>query len=897
MNCQDAKQQMDLRVHELVLDAEGRAGGGAPSPYPLPQGGRGGLEGSRGEDSSNQDVSDWSELDAHLDACPQCRAEFEELRRVRRLLATAANDRPNDTEVQTMWTALQAAVAIPATTSLANPKGWWVRNRSLVVSMTGVAAVLMLAFQLGNLHESGFPFGAVRRPAPFSHVDTSLPTGSATSMTQDDPSGWGIPVHKDDARQNREPARVAKGPGSPDRSKAAVLSLGDVRLDAQNEPNFRVPDFGRSAPIIDLQKTSQGGGGGGGGGLPPPGLPPEPPERIANAGGLTAHADVSEHADDYGRVSYGYRVPSGPRDKEERNAATSKAGVSPPNGTKDVAALADTPPAQTQSPVPPNLKIIKTGGLTVQVPAYGDSIARVEKIVQEKSGFIADGSTREEGGGALVGRIVIRVPPERFEETFTALKAVGRVESENVKAADVTAEYVDVEARIHSLQITEERLRDLIANKSFVDKIASLLEVEKELNRVRTEIEQFQGQLRVMADRVGLSTIVLTLREPGRTVPSASLSVEVSTLDEASRRLGDMLAKTDGRLASGKTSKRSDGTLMGNYQLETTLARFAEAVSGVEALGRVEERQVKDQQFNEAGEPWAKQVKCTIALVLFERSRQLPTATVRLEVEKLDEAMKRLGDILQAHDAALASNQATRQSDGSNTAEVRVRVSAGRFAALFEALAPLGRMTSKAVSGEAGRIVGGAAAVPCDVALTLAEKPREVPRGTMSVEVEAFETTRQALSRAIAERQVQVLSSSSSQRNDGTWQGTFRLGVPAKDMEAFVGKVEAFGRVAARQISGLGLGDLSRTDPDALGTIDLTIGEKSTIAPAPDESAASIRARVRDGLGGFYTSIGLIAYGLVVLLPWLLLAGLLGWLVARTRRTLRNRRNVRPQTA
>jgi len=851
MNCQDAKQRMDLRVHEWMLDAEGHAGG-----VTLPKD-------REGEDPSNGHVSDWSELDAHLDACPQCRAEFEELRRVRRLLATAANDRPNDMEVQTMWTALQAAVAIPATASVANPKGWWVRNRSLVASLTGVAAVLMLAFQLGNLHYGGFSSGTVRLPASFTNVDASHPTGSAAPDFAAMTRGQGdlsIP-----RSSNEEPARIERL--KPPKASARIERLGEVQ-----------------ASLGDVSGTAKS--------EPAPPLPPEPAERSSNSAGVTAHADVSVHADDYRQISYGYQVPSGPRDKEERNAATSKAGLSPPNGTKDVAALADTPPPQIQSPVPQNLKIIKTGELTVQVPVYGDSIARVEKIVQEKSGYIADGSTREEAGGALVGRMVIRIPSERFEETFTALKAVGRVESENVKAADVTAEYVDVEARIHSLQITEERLRDLIANKSFVDKIASLLEVEKELNRVRTEIEQFQGQLRVMADRVGLSTIVLTLREPGRTVPSASLSVEVSTLDEAAQRLGDLLAKTDGRLVSGKTSKRSDGTLMGNYQLETSLARFSEVVSGVEALGRVEERQVKDQQFNEAGEPWAKQVTCTIALVLFERSRQLPTATVRLEVDKLEEAMKRLGEILQAHDAALASNQATRQSDGSNAAEIRVRVPAGRFAGLFESLAPLGRITSKAVSGEAGRIVGGAAAVPCDVALTLAEKPREIPRGTMSIEVETFETARQALSRTIAERQVQVLNSSSNQRNDGTWQGAFRLGVPAKDMEAFVGKLEAFGRVAARQISGLGLGDLSRTDPDALGVIDLTIGEKSTIAPAPDESAASIRTRVRDGLGGFYTSIGLIAYGIVVLLPWLLLAGLLGWLVARIRTALRNRRAV-----
>jgi hypothetical protein len=69
-----------------------------------------------------------------------------------------------------------------------------------------------------------------------------------------------------------------------------------------------------------------------------------------------------------------------------------------------------------------------------------------------------------------------------------------------------------------------------------------------------------------------------------------------------------------------------------------------------------------------------------------------------------------------------------------------------------------------------------------------------------------------------------------------------------------------------------------------LGVLELTVGEKSALTPAPDEGTASIRARVRDALAGLYTSIGLIAYGLVVLLPWLLLALLLGWIISRVRR-------------
>jgi hypothetical protein len=355
-------------------------------------------------------------------------------------------------------------------------------------------------------------------------------------------------------------------------------------------------------------------------------------------------------------------------------------------------------------------------------------------------------------------------------------------------------------------------------------------------------------------------------------------------LDEAAARLADVLSQAGGRLISGRTHKQGDGTLMGNYQLETTLARFAEVVAAVEHLGRVQERQVTDQQFKPEGESWASRVKCAVTLVLFERSRQLPSGSIWLEVDGIEFAIAQIRKIIDDHEATMASSQTHGTPDGSTGAAIQVRVPAGRFTELLESLATIGRVTNRTSFGEAGAIVGGAAAVPCDLTVTLSEKPREVPRGSMAIEVAAFDPARQALSQAIRERKVQVLNSSSNQRTDGTWQGTFRLGVPAKEMEGFVSALEGLGRVTGRQISGLGLGDLSRVNPDALGTIDLTLGEKTSIAPGPDQATGSIRARIRDGLAGFYASIGMIAYGLVVLLPWLVIAGFVVWLLTRIRR-------------
>jgi hypothetical protein len=128
---------------------------------------------------------------------------------------------------------------------------------------------------------------------------------------------------------------------------------------------------------------------------------------------------------------------------------------------------------------------------------------------------------------------------------------------------------------------------------------------------------------------------------------------------------------------------------------------------------------------------------------------------------------------------------------------------------------------------------------------------------------------------------VHVINSASNQRTHGTWQAKYRLGIKARDMEAVVAALESFGRVETRQINGLGLGDLSRTDPNAVGAIDLVLFEKATIAPAPERAGQSIRAKVRDALAGLYASLGYIVYGLVVLAPWLMIVLVVAWLVSR----------------
>ncbi len=535
------------------------------------------------------------------------------------------------------------------------------------------------------------------------------------------------------------------------------------------------------------------------------------------------------------------------------------------------------------SNVPASAKIIRTGLLNIEVPVYANVATQVEQMVAAHRGFIGDSNVVEQTGGAIVGTVVIRVAAEQFEGLFAALKGLGRVVSEHSDSDDVTAAYVDLEARIVSQRVTEERLHDLVRNKTIVDKVSALLEVERELQRVRSDIERMQGELRVMADRVALSTITLTLSEPKRIVPTASLSVEVGTVDEAGASLGATLTTLNGRLLSGKTHKRSDGTLMATYQLQVPLSRFNELLDAVAAMGRIEERQISDHEFSAVKEPWAANVQCSVALTVFERSRQQPSGTMFVEAGNLEEAVKKLETVLEPTAARIVSSYSVVDPQGASKAEVSLSVPALNFSELVERLGQLGRVQSQSITGETKNASGGAASVLCSIRLMITEVVREVPTGQIIVEVAKFDAARAAVATLVGEKSLQVLDSSSQQNVDGSWRANFELGVEAKDMEEVVGRLEGLGRVASRNMQGIGLGSLSRTDPKALGHLSVSIAEKSAIAPAPEQAGQTLRTHLRDGLEGLYKSVGLIAYGLIVMGPWLAIAILIGWLIGRVR--------------
>ena len=144
---------------------------------------------------------------------------------------------------------------------------------------------------------------------------------------------------------------------------------------------------------------------------------------------------------------------------------------------------------------------------------------KLTQLVKANGGYIAETNVGGASGAQRTGSWKVRVPVENYEAFMAGAQRLGELQSTNSSSQDVTAEFYDVSARIKNKQVEEQRLQDLL--RKATGKLSEVLQVEKELSRVRGEIEQLQGRIRVLSDLSSLTTVTITMREIKDYVPPA----------------------------------------------------------------------------------------------------------------------------------------------------------------------------------------------------------------------------------------------------------------------------------------------------------------------------------------------------------------------------------------
>lgn len=153
-------------------------------------------------------------------------------------------------------------------------------------------------------------------------------------------------------------------------------------------------------------------------------------------------------------------------------------------------------------------KLIKEGSLEYKVDNLVQSRASLLRAVERWKGYVGNESEAHSSDRNST-TIVIRVPAANFDSLLTAATlGVAGFDVKDILVRDVTAEYVDVEARLKAKKEIEKRYLELLGKANTVTEV---LEVEKELGILRADIESIEGRLNVLKSEVAFSTLTITM--------------------------------------------------------------------------------------------------------------------------------------------------------------------------------------------------------------------------------------------------------------------------------------------------------------------------------------------------------------------------------------------------
>lgn len=156
--------------------------------------------------------------------------------------------------------------------------------------------------------------------------------------------------------------------------------------------------------------------------------------------------------------------------------------------------------------------LIRTGTASVEVRDVPAAIVAVRQLASSLGGYVANTSVQSGREQVRTATLELKIPAPQFDRAVNGLEPLGRVEFVNVDAQDVGEEFVDVTARVANARRLEQRLIALLETRT--GRLEDVLAVERELARVREEIERFEGRLRYLSTRVSVSTLTVTVHEP-----------------------------------------------------------------------------------------------------------------------------------------------------------------------------------------------------------------------------------------------------------------------------------------------------------------------------------------------------------------------------------------------
>lgn len=469
-----------------------------------------------------------------------------------------------------------------------------------------------------------------------------------------------------------------------------------------------------------------------------------------------------------------------------------------------------------------NRKLIRNASLELEVENFAKASDAIVSLVREQQGTIATQNSTRGENGKFQGAIVVKILPENLDRFLAGLRALGDVKNQTLGTKDVTKDYSDTDARLRNARLMEERLLDML--KKTTGKVSDLLQVEKELARVREQIEQMQGELKYYDALVAYATVTITLREKNLNQPAAFVLKERATLAIFARDVEKTFAEAKriaddekAQIAGSHVTHDENGRATATLRLFIAPGIADETIDRLKALGRV-------QNFN--------------------------VQTKRVTREKSKE--------LDENDA-----------DGEEMAQVVQK--------------PLSSEDEEAKKAEEAKNLDAAKTERDKVALTLtisSDEETPVQQTGLGVLTDRVEEKTAQIKQSAATAGVEVKSAAFEHKVNGAETSILSFRLPMQKYAAFLERIKTLGKV--KSFAVVRRDDTAKGD-NAPVEIALTIFSQGDIVADDTGIFATVRKTLAQGFSSLMWSARMIGVTLAFLAPWALALGAVVWLVQRRR--------------
>ena len=414
-------------------------------------------------------------------------------------------------------------------------------------------------------------------------------------------------------------------------------------------------------------------------------------------------------------------APSETKSKVERDfkaypatvapAETAQAEMAARESASEAVAMnnaADASSAETPAAEVANRKLIRNANLELEIVSFEDAVQKITAFANEERSYVATINSQKQANGKLRGQVIVKVLPENLDRFLQKIRGLGELKNQTLGTEDVTKAYFDTDARLKNARVMEQRLIEMLKMKT--GKVSDLLQVEKELGRVREDIEKMQGELKYWDSQVQFATVTISLAEKDMEEPAAFLIKERSQLalyaPEVEKVYNDVKALASQRvqITNAQLNRDYSGHVSATVSMLIVPEESDAVIVRVKSFGRVENFQTQTERVAQGGSGMSEnaktkrdKVELNITISREEQEQAFQQTSLRIRTSSVDEKAKDLRTLAEKQGGRVRSSTFSRDPDGRELANVWLRVPMKNHAALMQSLDSLGKVENVTV--------------------------------------------------------------------------------------------------------------------------------------------------------------------------------------------------------